>query len=130
MSDELTIADRALVRTTYDEEPKPDREPCKFPGCPKRATRQDGRCARHSGYRLTNAAMNAATKHQMERAQAFYLEQHKIATKKAAEQGDAKPAQWALEKLKVVAPPESKDTGGPRVTVVVGGLLPGLREGQ
>jgi hypothetical protein len=127
--DELTIAERALVRTTYDEEPKPDQTPCSWPGCPKRATRSDGKCARHSGYRLTTKAEQEKAKELLARKVAFYLSQHAIATQKAAALGDAKPAQWALERLKIVEPQESKDSGGPRITVVVGAVLPGLREG-
>jgi hypothetical protein len=129
VSEEITIAERALVRTTYEEELKPDQTPCKWPGCPKRATRSDGRCAKHSGYRLTTKAQHALAIEMMGRKVAFYVAEHQKATQKAAQLGDAKPAQWALERLKVVEAPEAKETGGPRVTVVVGAILPGLREG-
>ena len=124
----LSITERALVE--YAQEPKLKGQLCKEPDCTKNATRKDGRCAKHSGWRLTSAAEKAYAQERIKRKANFYLAQHALATKIAAKQGDAKPAQWALERIGVVEPPEPKGgEGGPRVIVQIGAILPGLKEG-
>lgn len=54
----------------------------------------------------------------------FYVEKHLQATALAALDGNSKPAEWALERLRVVEPVQVKPDQG--FSVHIGILLPGL----
>lgn len=54
----------------------------------------------------------------------YYAEQHLKATGIAAADGNSKPAEWALERLKVVDPVKDVDNKG--FSVHIGVMLPGL----
>lgn len=87
---------------------------------------------------IENAIIKAHEKFAM-RAEA-YVDLHMEATVEAAAQGDAKPAQWALEhivgkdekgkKVRIVEPAEKAADSGPRMPIVnigvqLGGIAPG-----
>lgn len=55
-----------------------------------------------------------------------YAALHKRAAQVAAANGDARPAQWALERMDVVKPVRQADTPSGGFTVKIGVLLPGL----
>ena len=57
-----------------------------------------------------------------------YADLHLIAAKNAAEKGKAEPAQWALERIGVVKPPEPEqgDRGRGGTVIKIGIALPGL----
>ena len=113
----LTVAPSEAV-----EELKPEIVICKDQGCTRPATRSDGRCSRHSLYRLTVAEKKRLAKVTLDEDQAKYARLHLIAAVNAAAKGDATPAQWALLHGKTVEPLEKKgDTG---ITVNVGVMLP------
>lgn len=64
--------------------------------------------------KVIKAVIRGARKSLAERAE-FYVEAHAIATMQAALEGDAKPAQWALEHIgeggeRIVDPPKKEDT--------------------
>lgn len=54
-----------------------------------------------------------------------YAELHYLAAINAAEKGNAEPCEWALSHTRAVQPLEKSDVG-PRISVQVGVLLPGL----
>lgn len=56
-----------------------------------------------------------------------YAEVHMLAAKNAAAAGNSKPAEWALERLKVVEP--AQVTAGNGFTVNIGVAVPGLGTG-
>jgi hypothetical protein len=57
-----------------------------------------------------------------------YADLHLLAAKNAAERGKAEPAQWALERIGVVKPPEPDqgDRGRGGTVIKIGIALPGL----
>lgn len=56
-----------------------------------------------------------------------YAHLHHAAAKVAAEKGDARPAEWAMERLEVVKPKQTAaGSSGPGWSVRVGVMLPGL----
>jgi hypothetical protein len=123
MADELTIADRALLR--IEEVPKEAVLPCLFPGCTLDASRSDQMCARHSAFVLSRRTKAALARQMLEENALQYAADHAKASQMGAEKGDGKAAQWALERLKIVEPIQREDAG-PKVVVVVGSALPGL----
>ena len=127
----MEITERALTRTPPAEAVAEELrletvEWCLSRGCTRRASRQDGLCARHSRFVLTTQEQKRRATERMERDADVYRRLQLKAAHIAAADGDAGPAQWALERIGVVKP-LPKDTGGHGgLTVNVGIALPGL----
>jgi hypothetical protein len=125
MADELSITERALLPTDLEElKPEPS-TPCLFPGCPRLAGRSDQLCEAHSRFQLSFKGKLKLAKQRLEENVREFAEDIVVGSRNASAKGDTKPAQWALEHLRVVEPIQ-KDDGGPRTIVVIGAQLPGL----
>jgi len=108
------------------EEAKPRRLKCA--DCDRPATRQDGRCGRHSGFRMTAKAKQAMAEELVKRNAIKYAKLHMQAAERAALKGDAEPSQWGLLHSRAVQPVQEKAAANVGVQVYVGTVLPGLRE--
>lgn len=118
-SEDILEQERKLVRSRQ----------CVEAGCDKPATRQDGRCAKHSAFRLTRAAIRRAAAEHLERNAVKYAKAHMRAAEIAALEGDGKPAEWGLVHSGAIKPVEKAPSGPGGVQVFVGVTLPGLKEG-
>lgn len=116
-SEEILREERKLVRSLQCLE------------CDKPATRQDGRCAKHSMFRLTRKAIREAAAEHLERNALKYAKAHLRAAEAAAREGDGKAAEWGLIHSGAVKPVEKAPTANVGVQVFVGAVLPGLKEG-
>jgi hypothetical protein len=87
MADELTIADRALLR--IEEVPKEAVLPCLFPGCTLDASRSDQMCARHSAFVLSRRTKAALARQMLEENALQYAADHAKASQMGAEKGGA-----------------------------------------
>lgn len=118
----------AVVPLSEREELKPKRLSCGL--CAKPASRADGMCARHSGYRLTTKARQDAAREMVQRDAVRYAKLLRQGAERAAAKGDTEPAQWALIHGGAIKPVAEKSGPNVGVQVYVGTVLPGLREGQ
>jgi len=124
----MTALDIAVVPTSdLYEEKKLTRPKCVE--CEKPASRPDGRCAKHSGLRLTRKAVREAAAELLERNAVKYAKAHLRAAEVGALEGDGKAAEWGLIHSGAVKPVEKAPSGPGGVQVFVGVTLPGLREG-
>lgn len=96
--------------------------------CSRDATQSDDRCIVHTKLRLPSITPAKRARGVLDGNLLRYAQLHLDAAEKAASKGDAEPSQWALERTGAVEPIEKKqiNTG---ITVMVGCLLPGLKEG-
>lgn len=126
-ADLRTAAEASLVTTSDCEELKPARVQCTE--CEKTATRSDGRCATHSGFRLLTHEVVKESGDFLKRNSRKYARLHLRAAEVAASKGDGRPAEWALLHTETVKPIEKQAAAGSGGTIVnVGVVLPGLRE--
>lgn len=103
---------------------------CKHPGCDNAVCRTDGMCARHSRYRVVNAAIVKETE---ERLLALAPEMVDVAAdgaRRQAAEGDPKGAIELLKLSGAVKPPSPTVGTGGGLIVQVGIVLPGLPGGD
>jgi hypothetical protein len=128
MLDGMDVTELALLPSSALEEVKPEKTKLCLE-CDKPASRQDGRCATHSGFRLTRAAVRKAAAEKLERDQLHYARLLRRGAEIAASKGDTEPAQWALIHGGSVKPVEKTAQTQVGVQVFVGAVLPGLKDG-
>lgn len=96
----------------------------KCPDCENTGTMPDGACSVHTIVGKTVEEIRLMAKEKNARSMLQSERNRQVAEDVASLKGDAGPAQWNLERNKVVEPVKGDGPGG--ITVQVGVILPGL----